>query len=39
MKLQLTANVLRMAGDVFDSDTIEKIHVLSNTGTCLKPDP
>ena len=31
--------VLRTAGSVFESDMVQKIHVLSNTQTYVKPDP
>ena len=31
--------VLRMAGDVLESDPVQKIQVLSDAGTCLRPHP
>ena len=35
----LADTVLRMSGGVFESDTVQKIQVLSDGGTCLKPYP
>ena len=31
--------VLSMAGDTLVFDTVQKIQVLSDAGTCLKPQP
>ena len=38
--LQLLADtVLRTAGGVLEFDTVQKIHVLSDAGACLKSHP
>lgn len=38
-KVCAAAAVLRMAGGALESDNVQKIQVLSDAGTCLKPHP